>query len=280
LRPEDSFQMIRFSDDAAAMTSSPVSATRANIESAIRWVDNLEAEGGTQMMKGLQLAFGTDVERYRIIALMTDGLIGNDRDLIDAVKRGIGSARLFTFGIGMAPNGYLVEGAARLGRGASCSIGNDESSRAHVDAFFRRIEHPALTDIKIDWGDMDVTDVHPDPIPDLFVGRPVVLTGRFSGSGKATVRVADQTIEVDLEDSGRRHRAIAPIWARAKIESLCDAGAPEDPIRALALQYGLMSPFTAFLAVDSSQRTQGDHGTTVTVPVPSPKGVKYETKQP
>ena len=48
-------------------------------------------------------------------------------------------------------------------------------------------------------------------------------------------------------------------------------------MRQVALEYGLMSSFTAFVAVDSATRTAGNYGTTVAVPVPVPEGVRYET---
>ena len=154
-----------------------------------------------------------------------------------------------------------------------------------------RISHPAMTDIRIDWGDLAVSEVFPVQVPDLFVGRPVVLTGRYSGSDQAVVKVTGKVGEetrvipmpVNLNPMGHEHKGIACVWARMKIADLYDRAAYETnaelpaQIRQVALEYGLMSAYTAFVAVDSLTRTEGDHGITIGVPVPVPDGVRYET---
>jgi Ca-activated chloride channel family protein len=139
---------------------------------------------------------------------------------------------------------------------------------------------------------MQVTEVFPREIPDLFVGRPVVLTGKFTGEpakGKIKVRgrvgneVQDVTVPVRVETSTPEKKALPAVWARMKIADLADEAAMSPnadvtgEVRQVALEYGLMSSFTAFVAVDSATRTAGDFGTTVAVPVPVPAGVRYET---
>jgi len=161
---------------------------------------------------------------------------------------------------------------------------------------YERISHPALTDVAVDWGDLEVTDVFPSRIPDLFVGRPVILTGRFNGQGSTAVRITGSigdltqeiAIPVDLDPSSpacrtATHPGIACVWARKRIETLANQATYDaDPdlsgqIKQVALEYGLMSAYTAFVAVDSSRKTAGDHGVTVAVPVPMPEGVRYDT---
>jgi Ca-activated chloride channel family protein len=139
---------------------------------------------------------------------------------------------------------------------------------------------------------MNVTQVYPDPVPDLFVGRPVILAGRFQGEGRTTVRIrglaagrpVEYSLQIDLNDAQARVAALPFVWARAKISELYDriawVGTPGEmvqEIRSTALQFGLLSEYTAFVAVDSSRVTEGKEGTTVPVPVPVPKGVKYGT---
>jgi Ca-activated chloride channel family protein len=223
---------------------------------------------------------------------MTDGLIGNDAEVLAEVKKRLGEARIFSFGVGSEPNRHLLESLARLGRGASAFVGLDDSGELAADLLFRRIEHPAMTDLRIDWDRMAVSDVHPDPLPDLFVGQPVILTGRFQGEGASTIavrgRVGGRPVElqvpVNLDEPGLRHKALAAVWARSKIESLRDellsSRAPGElrrEIRRMALHYGLVSEFTSVVAVDSLTSTSGDHGTTVPVAVPVPEGVRYDT---
>ena len=170
-------------------------------------------------------------------------------------------------------------------------LGLDDSAGEIVDLFYDRISHPALTDVEIDFGDMEVVDMYPQQIPDLFVGRPIIVTGRFKGKTDGTIsvrgKVGDRSCEIkiasDADDRTDTHEGIAFVWARKKIEQLAsrtthdnDSDLPGE-IKQVALEYGLMSAYTAFVAVDSSRRTEGDHGVTVVVPVPVPDGVRYET---
>jgi Ca-activated chloride channel family protein len=201
---------------------------------------------------------------------------------------------------------------ASLGRGVAAYVGLDASGQAEVDALFARLERPALADLEIDWRGAeleglirhdgrelagleiewrgaDVYDLEPQRLPDLFVGRPLVIHGRVRGDLPATVqlrgRVGAQPFRFDLEvGAPRAHPALVKLWARARIRSLADAmtfvATPDElasEIEALALQHGLASAYTSFVAVDASQVTDGDHGTTVRVPAEMPRGVRYET---
>ena len=180
---------------------------------------------------------------------------------------------------------------AKLGKGAVAYIGLDESAGEVVDLFYERISHPALVDVTIDWGNLETADVYPGTIPDLFVGRPVILTGRFEGKRNTAIRVTGKvgnleqeiSIPVNLKDSDNMHAGIACVWARKMIETLANQITYDnnqelpEKIKQVALEYGLMSAYTAFIAVDSSRQTAGDHGTTITIPVPVPYGVQYDT---
>jgi Ca-activated chloride channel family protein len=136
---------------------------------------------------------------------------------------------------------------------------------------------------------MKVTDVYPRQLPDLFVGRAVVLTGRFSSQGNEAIRIfgkavqTEQQIDVEADSETATHKGIAAVWARKKIEDLSNQATYDNnnelpaQIKKVALEFGLISNYTAFVAVDSSEKTQGDHGVSIAVPVPVPDGVRYET---
>ena len=293
LQPGDTFQVIRFSNNASQLGPDPVPATPENIRKGLAYVESLEGSGGTMMIEGIKAAldFTHDPQRFRLVSFMTDGYIGNETEILAAIAQRLGASRIFSFGVGSSVNRYLLDRMAKLGKGAVAYIGLDDSAGEIVDLFYDRISHPALTDVEIDWGDMQVADMYPSRIPDLFVGRPVILTGRFKGSRSTTIhvkgKVGDMTqdiaIAADLGDSAATHSGIACVWARKKIEMLgsqaiydTNPGLPGE-IRQVALEYGLMSAYTAFIAVDSSHKTSGDHGITVAVPVPVPDGVRYDT---
>jgi Ca-activated chloride channel family protein len=293
LQPNDTFQVIRFSNNASQLGPNPVPATPENIRKGLAYVESLEGSGGTMMIEGIKAAldFTHDSQRFRLVSFMTDGYIGNETEILAEVHKRLGASRIFSFGVGSSVNRYLLDRMAKLGKGAVAYIGPDDSAGQVVDLFYDRISHPALTDVEIDWGGMQVTDIYPSRIPDLFVGRPVILTGRFKSGGSTTIRVKgkvgdmtqDIAIAVNLGDSAATHSGIACVWARKKIETLGSQATydtnPDLPgeIKQVALEYGLMSAYTAFIAVDSSHKTAGDHGITVAVPVPVPDGVRYDT---
>ena len=292
LEPDDTFQVIRFSQSASQFGRDPVPATPDNVRRAIDYVDKLQGSGGTMMIEGIKAAldFPHDPRRLRLVSFMTDGYIGNETEILGEIHQRLGSARIFGFGVGSSVNRYLLDRMAKLGKGAVAYLGLNDSGTEVVDQFYDRISHPALTDVQIDWGDLEVSEVYPRQVPDLFVGRPIILTGRFKGQKGTAIRIAGRVGEYDREiripvkfDNRATHPGIACVWARKRIEDLAtqatynaDSCLPAE-IKQVALQYSLMSAYTAFIAVDSTQITAGDHGVTVAVPVPVPEGVRYET---
>ncbi len=294
LGPGDTFQIIRFSNNASQLGSTPVPATESNVRRGLSYLKSLHGSGGTMMIEGIKAAldFPHDPDRFRIVSFMTDGYIGNEADIFREIRDRLGASRIFSFGIGQSVNRYLLEGMAKIGRGAVAYVGLDESAGAKVDAFYNRVRHPALTDISIDWGGLEVSDCFPLKVQDLFVGRPVIVTGRFQGGGKTTIRITgtipgyeEKKIElaVDLDREGVQHAGIPSIWARKQIASLTEQNIYnpdeelEQSITQLALAYNLVSSYTSFVAVDASRRTEGTEGTVVPAAVPVPEGVKYET---
>jgi Ca-activated chloride channel family protein len=269
LKADDTFQIIRFSNNASQLGPQPVPATPANIRKGLNYTKSLQSDGGTMMIEGIKAAldFPHDPHRFRLVSFMTDGYIGNEKEILAAIHERLGDSRIFSFGVGSSVNRYLLDRMAKLGKGAVAYIGLDDSAGRVVDLFYDRISHPALTDLTINWRDMHVSDVYPRRIPDLFVGRPVILTGKFSGYADTTIQISGKVgdsvenivIPVNRNDSSATHPGIACVWARRKIENLANQATydsnPELPeqIKLVALEYGLMSAYTAFVAVDSSR---------------------------
>ena len=294
LRPDDTFQIIRFSSDASQLGSAPLLATPSNVRRGLRYLDSLDGSGGTQMLQGVRaaLGFAHDDERFRFISFMTDGFIGNETEILGAVHGRLGASRIFSFGVGQSPNRYLLDRLAVIGRGAVAYLSLNDNAAEVMDQFAERISHPAMTDIAIDWGDMKVRDVYPQRLPDLIVGRQVVVTGRFEGS-PSSIRVEGRvggerrsfTVPTDDSIARAEHSGIAAVWARMKIADLMNQhnytrihrGEQQQAITHVALRHNVMSAYTAMVAVDSLTRTAGQFGTTVAVPVPVPEGVRYET---
>ena len=293
LGPDDTFQMINFSTRASQLGPKPIVATPENVNRGLAYIEKLQGEGGTMMIEGIKAAldFPHDPERLRFVCFLTDGYIGNEAEILAAIEQHLGATRIFSFGIGSSVNRYLMDHMAKVGRGAVAYLGPNDSAARIMDDFIERIRHPALVDLQLDWGGAMVTEFFPNRVPDVFVGRPVVLTGRFKGAKLAKVRLSGEAGGKRVEwnvpaNSAEQHRGLPSVWARMKIADLSDralldrSGELAGEIKQTALDFSLMSEFTAFVAVDSSRVTEGKEGTTVPVAVPVPDGVKYETTVP
>ncbi len=295
LQPGDSFQIIDFSNDVSTLGSAPLPATSENIKKARKHLAKLNAEGGTHMMKGLRAAldFPHDPERLRFVVFCTDGYIGNEAEILGTLHTRLGASRVFSFGVGPAVNRYLMDSMARMGNGFATYLNLSDDAATVMDAFFDRISHAPLSDIQIDWRGAEVSEVFPSRVPDLFAERPVIITGRFTGplpssvlvSGRVGTERRDLSVSVTTTNDPLASKALAQVWARTKLTHLADQFVWDirnqaelmQAAKRTALDYNLMSDFTAFVAVDSSVRTTGEYGTTVQVPVPMPQGVRYET---
>ncbi|MCR9198268.1 MAG: VIT domain-containing protein [Planctomycetaceae bacterium] len=289
LTPRDTFQIIQFSSTSSTLGPAPVIATEENIRKGLDYLSGLTGTGPTHAVEGVKAAldFPHDEGRFRIVSFMTDGFIGNENDILKAVNDKLGASRIFSFGVGSSPNRMLMDRMAILGKGAVAYLSLNDDAVEVMDRFNERISHPAMTDLQIDWGKMDVADVYPKRIPDLIVGRPVIISGRFKGevdtvsvNGRAGMQPA--SFDVSAADK-QKHSGVGAVWARLKIKDMMNTlrTSPEaaeeirQSVLQTALNHSLMSNFTAFIAVDSLTKTDGKPGRTVKVPTEVPDGVDY-----
>jgi Ca-activated chloride channel family protein len=236
-----------------------------------------------------------DPGRLRIVCVMTDGYVGNDMQIIDSVKKHIGSARLFSFGVGNGVNRYLLDKMAEMGRGEVEYVTLNRHGDEVAEAFQRKIGTPLLTNISIDWANLPVKDVFPEQNPDLFSGKPLIITGRYSHAANGTITLRGERagepyarkIEIRLPEKEPSHDVLGSLWARTCIENLMDRdlegiqqGTPSKKIKEqitdLGLKFRLMTQFTSFVAVEEKVVTEGGVPKTVVVPVEMPEGVSYE----
>jgi HEAT repeat protein len=222
---------------------------------------------------------------------MTDGFIGNDDQILAAVKEKVGNARLFSFGVGSSPNRSLLERMAELGRGTAQYIRQDQPPQPVIKDMLSRISKPYLTDVEIDWGGLAVSDVYPDPVPDLFSAQPLILFARYDSPGEATVTLRGSTsgesyeegVRISLPEWDADNGSLASVWAREKIKYLMleqvagRVASIEEEVTNLALEYNLMSQYTSFVAVDEVLPEGSDTTLpkTIAIPVPMPEGVSF-----
>lgn len=298
LGPRDAFQILRFAERASSFANGLVPAGREEVRHAHSFVDALRASGGTLIVEGLRAALAQPAsgERERLLVFLSDGFVDNEDEILSLLESRRGDVRVLAIGIGAAPNRYLIDEMARAGDGAASYVGaGDDRSRIGriVERFVDTLRAPALADVRIDWGGLAVSDVYPERVPDLLRGRPVTLVGKLGrgASGATNVRIDGNAggerihmdVPVRIGAGSQASRALPLAWARARIGELArharrgDAPNARDEILRTALEFGIVSPLTAFVAVDSLSRTAGDHGTSVAVPAALPQGVRYET---
>ncbi len=272
LRPNDRFNIIRFDTVAVSLFASVRPANQFSLAKARKFVANTEADGGTEIRQALlrSLIGNTKPDQLRQIIFITDGAVSNEEQLFIEISRHIREARLFTVGIGSAPNSHFMRRAAEIGRGSFTYIGDINNVEDKMRRLLLKIERPAMLDLAADWaGISDGVRLTPYPkrLPDLHDGEPVVLAIRATGSlPKDTAKLTlsgrrgrapwSQTISLD---QARPAAGISTIWARQRITALtgslrrgADPASVRQAIIATALRHKLVSKFTSLVAVEKT----------------------------
>lgn len=290
LNPQDTFYIQAFDDKIEWLSQKAQPVTQAAVETADGWLDTIKARGGTEILPAIEAALSltADAERQRYVVFLTDGSVSADDQAIRKIAKGRGSARIFTFGIGPSVNRFLLDKMAQLGRGKAEFIGAHDDIETTITRFQDRVSYPVLQDVTLEWGYADAWDTYPDVIPDLYVGEPVQIVTRMKRKGNAHVHLHGKVggkpveIEADIAQPSAEDATIGRLWARARLETLLDQQygqhGSEDlrqQLIGLALQYRLLTPFTAFVAVDGEVTTGGE-AKHVQVSVPLPEGLIYE----
>ena len=290
LRPEDRFNVIEFNNHARRLFEAAMPADTSNRSRAQRWVSSLDADGGTNILAGLEMALegGTDETRIRQVVFLTDGAVGNEHELFGFINDNLGDSRLFTVGIGSAPNSYFMRKASEFGHGTFTHIGSVDEVAERMTALFGKLESPVLTDIWVEFvGDCDA-EVWPETVPDLYLGEPVIVAAQVD-AGECVAEVSGNYQGAEWSTSlpvsgGMSGEGIGALWARYKIESSMDLfhqGASEDEVREqvldVALRHHLVSKYTSLVAVDvTPTRPVGEELESESVAVNLPEGWDFD----
>ncbi|MEE8310986.1 MAG: marine proteobacterial sortase target protein [Candidatus Binatia bacterium] len=276
LDARDSFNIIEFDSFMTTVFEQARPATDAAVAAARGWLADLEADGGTEMKPALAraLAVGEEVDKLRQIVFITDGQVANEEELLALIRDSLGDSRLFTVGIGSAPNGSFMRRAAAAGRGTFVFIASVEEVGERMSSLLTKLERPTVTDVEVDYGTASGAIVWPERVPDLYAGEPVLAVARIPGVAPP-VRISGRVdaepwqVEAAAEGDGSGHvveggrvEGIAKLWAARTIESLTDRlsrrdlGADErteteQTATELALAFGLVTRFTSLVAVDA-----------------------------
>ena len=266
LSPTDRFNLIQFNNRTSSLFPRPMPARDDHLRRASSYIDHLRANGGTEMQPALRLALagGSDEGGLRQVVFLTDGSVGNEQALFATIQQGLGTARLFTVGIGSAPNSHFMRRAARFGRGTFTYIGRTDEVEERMQALFSKLEHVAMTELQLQLPETaQGGEVWPAKIPDLYLGEPLVvslsgaqLAGTLRLQGRLAASVWQQEIKLE---GGASSPGVHGLWARRKIAALMDEkakGKSESEVREavleVALGHRLVSRYTSLVAVDKT----------------------------
>ncbi len=284
LQGDDYFNVIEFNSNYRSLFPVSLPANAYNIRFAQNFVHNLAAGGGTEIYPALAQALvqtpaaNTETALLKQVVFVTDGSVGNEDAILAMIKQKLGETRLFTIGIGSAPNSYFMRKAAETGRGTYTHVGTLDEIAPRMETLLYKLEHAVLLDAKIQWPAGVVAEFYPARVPDLYAGEPVFVIARLDGMLPATSEfsvsglVAGQRWERQLKLSSLppaannrlNDSALAAYWARQKIETLqdslrtgIDAAQVRNDVLAVALPYQLLSPYTSFVATETTVSRPG-----------------------
>ena len=276
LGPQDRFRIIDFSTDVRTFASGFTTATRRNIDEAVRYLDDLRPDGSTNISGALEEALDTSVDNSRmpIVFFVTDGepTVGErNADRIAALASRLrGRARVFTFGVGSDVNAALVEQLAVDGRGTAQFVRPDESVERAVSLVASRITTPVVTDVRIRAEGVRLTKMHPTLPADIFAGQDLILFARFSGDGDGRIIVEGRTADgpvtwterVRFPERERRNSFVARLWAAQRTgwlsaERRRNGPSPEldDELRELGTRYGIPTELSSYLVLEPGMQT-------------------------
>lgn len=279
LGENDRFAIVGFDDRISVLGETLQPVSNRTLQDARRFVDRLSADGSTDLEAALQtgleiLEHSENRGATRMIVFLTDGLPTagiTDEALIARLVTETNArleARLHVFGVGYDVNTHLLDGLAAGNGGTVTYVQPGENLEVVLTEFYAQIAHPVLTDVEVEFDGIQVADLYPGALPDLFEGSSLLLTGRYWADGDTVaVRVRgwagnerrEYVYRFDLAETGGRD-FVPRLWATRRVGALLDrvrvdgeSEALADEIRELGLSYGIVTPYTTFVIAGQAE---------------------------
>ncbi len=274
LSAQDSFNIIAFNHGYQQQFPTTVMATKQNVKLAKKYINRLGADGGTEMYHPLQAALTMPIaknqnsEAIRQVLFLTDGAVSNEVELFQLIQGADRLPRLFTVGIGSAPNGFFMKKAAQFGQGSYTYIASVAEVDEKMSSLLLKISEPVLRNVSLQFQPLHLGAIEqfPKKIPDLYQGEPLVVAFKTAKAPSSLQVFGDLSgfpwhHEVVISKTESNNH-MATIWARAKIDDLLDGlvtGQQPNDVRtqvlATSLLHQVMSPYTSFIAVEEMLAT-------------------------
>jgi Ca-activated chloride channel family protein len=277
LGEKDKFSLVDFDDGVNVFSSEIVTANPENRERALRFVDDIEDSGGTNINDALlqALKMVKAGERPNYVLFLTDGLPTVGITDIVEIMRNLGKAndfktRIFVFGVGYDVNTELLDRISTENRGTSVYVDEGENLEVAISNYYEKMSSPLLSDLDIDFKGIEVKEVYPRVLPDLFKGSQLILVGKYRGTGPVTVKLSGKVMKKEKKfilrgqklTKDESYNFLPRLWATRRIGYLLEeirfhgeAKELVEEVKKLGLKYGIVTPYTSFLVTDKERRT-------------------------
>ena len=275
LNEKDSFNIIAFNNTVDLLFPITNMASQNNMIQAQNFINRLQADGGTEMYRPLSqaLVMAQDQQQttkaIRQVVFITDGAVANEFELMQLLDGAQRNFRLFTVGIGAAPNGYFMKKAAQFGRGSYVFIQNSADVQTQMSALMTKISHPAISNISLMFDNQvhQQIEVYPKKINDLYRGEPMQVTIKSKLPITSVQIMGESASEAWYQqlivDDNQSSQGISTLWARRKIADLLDSlvtGANKEQVKAevisTSITHQTLSPYTSFIALEKPLEKQ------------------------
>ena len=275
LDKDDNFNIITFSTEEHCFSQDMLQASKRNIDKAVSFLDGVEARGGTNINRALLAALDmfSSNRRPHMLVFLTDGLptveVTDAGQIIKNVSSKIDQqTRIFSFGVGYDVNTHLLDTLSHEAKGTADYIKPKENLELIVSSFFDKINYPVLSDLKLNFGRIKVSDLYPYEIPDMFKGSQISLLGQYSNQGKATITLEGKAgkrskkyqYSAQFPRSSDDYPFIPRLWASRKIGYLLEqirlkGENPElkQEVIELSKKYGIVTPYTSYLVLEDEK---------------------------
>jgi Ca-activated chloride channel family protein len=273
----DKFSLVDFDDGVSLFSQRLLPANSENSERALRFVDEIEDSGGTNINDALLQALRMiePGERPNYVLFLTDGLptVGVTRiaDILKNIRKANDQrTRLFVFGVGYDVNTELLDRISNESRGTSVYVDENEDLEVAVSGYYEKISSPLLSELHFVFRGIEVKDTYPRVMPDLFKGSQIVYIGKYSGNGPVSVTLAGKVGKQERRFTLRNQKLVKDdsynflprLWATRRIGYLLEeirlhgenTELVED-VKKLGLKFGIVTPYTSFLVTEKERRT-------------------------
>src|SRR6185312_3406679 len=277
LRPGDHFNVLAFAGEDRLMESGLLAADDQGRKRGETFVQSLRPQGGTNINQALLTSFEQlkSGDRPRIVVFLTDGLPTVGETNIQRIVENVAKARkpgvrLFTFGVGYDVNTALLDKLAAENGGVADYVEPKEDLEVKVSNFFAKINYPVLASLKLEMPDVETDLIYPRNLPDLFRGTQLTLIGRYRNA-----RSLEEVRLLLTGTSNGKNRSIfynklrfplreedndflPRLWATRRVGWLMEQVRTngeqkelQDEIVDLGTRYGIVTPYTSYLALES-----------------------------